>query len=75
MQVQMSMQSSDVPDEERLRHAMADPEIQKILSDPQINIVLKNMQENPKYAMDAMKDPQIASAINKLAAAGILKVR
>lgn len=71
----MSMTSNDVPDEERTRHAMADPEIQRILSDPQINIVLKQMQENPKYAMEAMKDPQISSAIQKLAAAGILKVK
>ena len=26
---------------------MADPEIQDILKDPQINIVLQNMQDNP----------------------------
>ncbi|CAK0901762.1 unnamed protein product, partial [Prorocentrum cordatum] len=41
-------------DEEQIRHAMADPEIQQILHDPQISMFLKQMQENPKQAQQAM---------------------
>lgn len=61
-------------DEEQMRHAMADPEIQNILKDPQINIFLKSMQENPAAAQQAMmKDQKIADAVSKLMAAGILR--
>jgi len=42
------MASANQPDEERVRHAMADPEIQSILSDPKINQVLKDLQERPQ---------------------------
>lgn len=61
-------------DEERLRHAMADPEIQRIMQDPTIQQVLKDLQQNPKSAMGAMKDPYIGGCLNKLMAAGVLKM-
>merc|ERR1719160_588350 len=61
-------------DEEQVRHAMADPEIQNILKDPQINLFLKRLQENPQEASkEMMKDAQLAEAVNKLMAAGILR--
>jgi stress-induced-phosphoprotein 1 len=43
MTIQSSAYSGDKPDEERLRHAMADPEIQMLLKDPRIVQVLKDM--------------------------------
>merc|ERR1712232_1440536 len=43
-------------DEEQVRHAMADPEIQKMLHDPQIKIFLDSLQENPAQAKQAMRD-------------------
>lgn len=61
-------------DQEQLRHAMADPEIQEILKDPQMNIVLQNMQDNPSSLNEYMQDKKIADGINKLIAAGVLKV-
>jgi len=65
--------SSEV-DEEQLRHAMADPEIQTILHDPQINMFLKEMQQNPAEAQKAMmKDAKLQEAVSKLMAAGILR--
>merc|ERR1719502_771272 len=70
--IQESNKSGQV-DEEQVRHAMADPEIQNILKDPQINLFLKSMQENPAEAQKAMSDPKIASAVSKLMAAGILR--
>eukprot|EP00405_Crypthecodinium_cohnii_P017933 CAMPEP_0206443610 /NCGR_PEP_ID=MMETSP0324_2-20121206/14459_1 /ASSEMBLY_ACC=CAM_ASM_000836 /TAXON_ID=2866 /ORGANISM="Crypthecodinium cohnii, Strain Seligo" /LENGTH=580 /DNA_ID=CAMNT_0053911555 /DNA_START=99 /DNA_END=1841 /DNA_ORIENTATION=+ len=61
-------------DEEQLRHAMADPEIQQILHDPQIKMFLQSMQENPKEAQKAMmSDVKLAEAVNKLMAAGIIR--
>ena len=53
---------------------MADPEIQMILRDPTINQVLKDLQENPASAQGALRDPLINEKINKLIAAGIIKM-
>merc|ERR1712113_129191 len=58
------------PDEQQVQEAMKDPEIQSILRDPQMNLLLKQMSEDPKAAQDIIaKDPQVASAVNKLMAA------
>ena len=61
--------------DERARHAMADPEIQNILRDPQIMMLLQNMQENPHNPenLKALRDPKVGEKINKLVAAGIIK--
>jgi stress-induced-phosphoprotein 1 len=70
----MGAYGGDKPDEERVRHAMADPEIQLLLKDPRIVQVLKDFQESPAAAQSAMSDPFINGAINKLIAAGIIKM-
>ena len=60
---------------ERPAHAMADPEIQRILSDPTIRQVLNDFQDNPKFAQQAMmNDKDIRAKIEKLIAAGVLQV-
>jgi stress-induced-phosphoprotein 1 len=61
-------------DEDRARHAMNDPEIQILLKDPRIVQTLKDLQENPQSAQSALRDPFIGEAINKLIAAGIVKM-
>ena len=61
-------------DPERMKRAMADPEIQQILKDPQMNIILQMLQENPKAAAESLRDPKVASALNKLVAAGIVRM-
>jgi len=58
---------------ERAAHAMADPEMQAILTDPMINQVLKDFNENPNAAQQAMSDPGVRSKIEKLIAAGVLQ--
>merc|ERR1712165_174919 len=58
---------------ERAAHAMADPEIQSILQDPVINQVLRDFQENPTAANQAMMDPTVRTKIEKLVASGILQ--
>eukprot|EP01083_Nonionella_stella_P230622 815030_1 len=53
---------------ERAAHAMADPEIQAILQDPVINQVLRDFQENPTAANQAMMNPTVRGKIEKLIA-------
>jgi stress-induced-phosphoprotein 1 len=65
--------SSEV-DQDQIRRAMADPEIQQIMADPQIQMILQSMQDNPASGMEALKDPKVANAIQKLIGAGILRV-
>jgi stress-induced-phosphoprotein 1 len=67
--------SSDEMDAERVAHARADPDIQAILSDPMIQQVLRDFQENPTHANKAMADPGIRAKIEKLIASGILAVK
>ena len=66
-------QSSDV-DPEQIKRSMADPEIQQIMADPQIQIILQQIQEDPTKGMEAMRDPKVATAFQKLIGAGILRV-
>eukprot|EP00606_Chrysophyceae_sp_TOSAG23-5_P001077 GSChrysophyteH2.ASY1.ANO1.1454.1 assembled CDS len=66
---------SDEEIKERQAHAMADPEIQRILQDPSVRQILTDMQENPAYAQKAMSDPNTRAKIDKLIAAGVLQVK
>lgn len=61
-------------DEDRLRRAMADPEIQQIMMDPMLKIALQKMQEDPKGAAQYFTDPNLGPKLQKLIQAGILKV-
>jgi stress-induced-phosphoprotein 1 len=61
--------------QERQAKAMADPEVQSILSDPVMRQVLSDMQEDPAAAQRHMKHPDVAFKINKLISAGVIQVR
>lgn len=67
--------SSSEGNEEVAQRAMQDPEIQAIMSDSYIQMVLKECGANPERLRDYMKDARIAASINKLIAAGILRVK
>ena len=68
--------SSSQDDEERVKRAYADPEIQALLTDPRIQQLFKDLQENPQSANEAiMKDEWIAGAFKKLVASGIIKTK
>lgn len=73
MKIQEQQSSGEV-DEAQVQQAMKDPEIQQLLQDPQMQTLLKQMQEDPKFAAQAMRDPSVASKIQKLVAAGCLRV-
>lgn len=65
---------SDEEQKERHAKAMADPEIHQILNDPVMQQVLSDSQTDSAAASRHMKDPIIAAKIQKLVAAGIVKV-
>ncbi|KAK9079607.1 hypothetical protein SSX86_001280 [Deinandra increscens subsp. villosa] len=60
---------------ERQAKAMQDPEIQGILTDPVMQQVLQDLQENPKAAQDHMKNPLVMNKIQKLISSGIVQMK
>jgi len=60
--------------EEILKRAAQDPEVQRILGDPVMQQILQQMQQDPKAAQEHLKNPQVAANIRKLMTAGILKM-
>lgn len=69
-----SQQSGEV-DEDRVRMAMADPEIQMILQDPVMQGVLRDFSDNPTHAQAHMKDPSVMAKLQKLIAAGVVSTK
>jgi stress-induced-phosphoprotein 1 len=61
-------------DEEAAQRAMQDPEIQAILQDSYMQLVLSEMQKDPKKINDYLRDPGISQKLNKLIMAGVLRV-
>lgn len=72
--VKVNSSASEEEMKERQMHAMADPEIQQILQDPSVQQLLRDMESNPAYAQQAMSDPLLRGKVEKLIAAGVLKV-
>ncbi|CAO3701825.1 unnamed protein product [Rhizopus microsporus] len=60
--------------EEVLKRAAQDPEVQRILSDPVMQQILQQMQADPKAAQEHLKNPQVAANIRKLMSAGIIRM-
>lgn len=59
---------------ERAQHGMADPEIQSILQDPMIQQILRDFNDNPTAANQAMSNPAVRSKIEKLVASGVVQM-
>ena len=53
---------------------MADPEIQMIICDSILIQLLRYLQENPSAGQTAFTDPTIMAKIQKLIAAGVIKM-
>ena len=66
---------TDEQKKEQAAHAMADPEIQAISSDPVMQQLLRDFQENPTAAQQAMSDPGMRAKMEKLIASGIIETR
>lgn len=71
---QISATMSGDHDPERAKRAMDDPEIQAIVNDPMVQFALQDLQRNPAAARKVMSDPVMSAKIEKLIAAGILKM-
>lgn len=69
-----SSQSSKEDDPERAARAMQDPEIQALLVDPMVKQAIEDMQRNPESLRHVLADPGMAAKIQKLIAAGILRI-
>lgn len=62
-------------DEDQVREATKDPEIQAILRDPVMMNVIRDLQERPGSAQEHLRNPKVMGALNKLVAAGVIRVK
>ena len=58
----------------RQARAMADPEVQAILTDPVMRQVLSDFQDDPAAAARHAAQPQIMAKIQRLVEAGLVRV-
>ncbi|KAI8380059.1 hypothetical protein BD560DRAFT_347647 [Blakeslea trispora] len=70
----MSGTNANESQEETLRRAAQDPEVQRILGDPVMQQILQQMQEDPKAAQEHLKNPQVAANVRKLMSAGVIRM-
>lgn len=70
----ISIQARQGGDDEATKRALQDPEIRAIISNPHIQQVLQDLQRDPKAASHHLSNPDIAAKIEKLIAAGVLKI-
>ncbi|CAD5121870.1 DgyrCDS10333 [Dimorphilus gyrociliatus] len=61
--------------EEIRKRAMQDPEVQAILQDPAMQLILSQMQKDPKAFNEHLKNPEIASKLQKLLESGLIAIR
>lgn len=73
MKIQEMASGQSADGDEAARRAMEDPEIASIMQDSYMQLVLKEMQNDPTRIQEYMKDPGISGKINKLISAGIIR--
>lgn len=61
--------------DEGRQEALKNPEVQKILGDPVMQTILRQMQEDPAAIRDHMKNPDFAKKMQVLMDAGVVQMR
>ncbi|KAM0787259.1 hypothetical protein ACM66B_006494 [Microbotryomycetes sp. NB124-2] len=64
---------SNETDEQAYARAMRDPEIQQIMSDPVMQSILSQAQQQPESLMSHLQNPEIRAKVDKLVRAGIIR--
>ncbi|KAI9596127.1 stress-induced-phosphoprotein 1-like protein [Syncephalis fuscata] len=67
-------QGNSQNDEETMRRAASDPEVQEILADPVMQSILQQMKQDPGAIQEHLKNPQVATKFRKLVNAGIVRL-
>ncbi|CAG2230010.1 STIP1 [Mytilus edulis] len=57
------------------KRAMADPEVTQILKDPAMQLILQQMEKDPKAVREHLQNPEVAAKIEKLMECGIIALR
>ena len=73
LQAQFSSREGET-EEETVKRIQNDPEIFSILQDPIMQTILQQAKGDPAALSEHMKNPSIKSKINKLIAAGVIRV-
>ncbi|KAI9659047.1 MAG: Hsp90 cochaperone [Bathelium mastoideum] len=73
MYAQFSAQAGET-EEQTMERIQRDPEIMGILQDPVMQSILQQAKGDPAALNDHMKNPQIRQKVQKLVAAGVIKV-
>lgn len=68
-----SAATSNLSEEEVMKRAMQDPEVQEIMQDPVMREILRQMQTDPAAAQEHLKNSHVAAKIRKLVNCGILR--
>ncbi|XP_066281121.1 stress-induced-phosphoprotein 1-like isoform X2 [Branchiostoma lanceolatum] len=69
------LQTMSQDPEEIKKRAMADPEVQNIMSDPAMRVILDQMQNEPGALNDHLQNPEIRAKIQKLMESGLIQIR
>ncbi|XP_078592118.1 stress-induced-phosphoprotein 1-like isoform X2 [Branchiostoma floridae x Branchiostoma japonicum] len=69
------LQTMSQDPEEIKKRAMADPEVQQIMSDPAMRVILDQMQNEPGALNDHLQNPEIRAKIQKLMESGLIQIR
>ncbi|OQR78144.1 stress-induced-phosphoprotein 1-like [Tropilaelaps mercedesae] len=69
-----AMSFGNVDPEEARKRAVADPEIQKILADPIMQMILEQMTQDPSAFREHTRNPDVAAKIQRLMECGIIQV-
>ena len=73
---QMAIYSGNSDEDQKMRaqRAMADPEIQAILSTPEVRNALADLERDPKALPNILKNKSLAEKLEKLIAAGVIRM-